>query len=884
MRKDYDPKEIEPKWQKLWKDINLYKAPEKPKKKFYVLEMFPYPSGKDLHMGHLKNYAIGDAVARIKIMQGYDVLHPMGWDSFGLPAENAAIQWGIHPKEWTEENIKGFKSQLERLGISYDWDRELATSSPEYYKWTQKLFLILYKRGLAYRKGAWVNWCPSCKTVLANEQVIEGKCERCKSKVEKRKLIQWFFKITDYAERLLKDLDKLRGHWPEHVIKQQENWIGKSVGVEIVFKLGNIPLKVFTTRADTLFGVTFISVAPDSEVVEEILKILSPETKEKIISYINESLIKSHEEREKGKTGVFTGLYAKHPFTDEDIPVYVADYVLGEYGTGVVMGVPAHDQRDYEFAMKYNIPIKIVVFPEENEGEDFEEFIDAMCEETESEGYSFEYKGKRYIFKPKRAYERKGVLKNSSKFTGLRSDEAIERIAEELESMNLGGKKTVYRIRDWLVSRQRYWGAPIPIIHCPNCGEVPVPDEDLPVLLPDTDNFLPKGRSPLEDVEDFINTKCPKCGSDAKRDPDTMDTFVDSSWYFLRFTDPKNDESMFDPEKANLWMPVDQYIGGAEHATKHLIYARFITKVLYDEGMLKYDEPFANLFTQGLVLKKFWWSPVHLKSFPNPEDVEYRDGKPYLKMDGTPLEERVEMMSKSRGNIVPLGPFVDKYGADTARVAILFAAPPDMDFEWTDATSTAAIRFLNRVWRVFYEFHKEGLKPVQVIDPQNLNGEDKEFVLRFNELMDEIIKDYDKFKFNTAIAKLMEGLNEVERYKLSREVLGWFVDNFIRLLAPVAPHLAEELFHEFSMDKIYGKESVFQTPLPEPLKGLKKENVEVGVQINGKFRGRVIVPFNASEDEVLEIVKGDERLGRYISKGIRKVIYVPNKIINIITE
>lgn len=876
MDKEYRPGEVEKRWQRFWEEIKLFKAPEKPKNKYYVLEMFPYPSGRDLHMGHLKNYAIGDAVARIKMMEGYEVLHPMGWDSFGLPAENAAIQWGIHPKKWTYNNIEGFREQLKKIGLSYDWDREFATSDPEYYKWTQKLFLILYKRGLAYRKGAWVNWCPNCKTVLANEQVVEGKCERCKTPVEKKKLTQWFFKITEYAERLLKDLEKLRGHWPDHVLKQQENWIGRSEGTEIVFKLGDMPIRVFTTRADTVFGVTFISIAPDSEIIDEILKLISGKNKEKVLRYINESLVKSPEERQKGKTGVFTGLHAEHPFTKEKVPVFVADYVLGEYGTGAVMGVPAHDQRDYEFAQTYKLPIKVVVFPERNEGKDFEEFLDCMFEETDSERFSLEYKGKKYVFQPKRAYELKGVLKNSGEFTGLKSDEAIRKIGQRLKEMGLGGPAVSYRIRDWLVSRQRYWGAPIPIIHCPRCGEVP--DENLPVLLPHTENFLPKGRSPLEDVPEFINTKCPRCGGDAKRDPDTMDTFVDSSWYFLRFTDPKNDREIFDKDKANAWMPVDQYIGGAEHATKHLIYARFITKVLYDEGLLKYDEPFTNLFTQGLVLKRFWWSPIHLKSFPNPEDVEYRDGKPYLKTDGTPLEEKLEMMSKSRGNVVPLGPFVDKYGADAARIAILFAAPPDMDFEWTDATATAATRFLNRIWRVFYGFYQGGIRAEEKPD---LN--DKDFVITVNEIISGIRGDYEKFKFNTAIAKLMEALNTVENAKITDKTKGWFINVFIRLLAPISPHLAEELFHNFQMDKLLGKETVFKTSLPEPIPGLIKEEIEIGVQINGRFRGTIRIPQNSDEKYVLEVVKNNERFARYITGEIKKVIYVPGKIVNIIT-
>ncbi len=885
MEREYNPRKIEEKWQRFWEEIELYRTPEPPKRKYYVLEMFPYPSGKDLHMGHLKNYTIGDAVARTKMMEGYDVLHPMGWDSFGLPAENAAIKYGVHPKEWTYRNIEGFRSQLKMMGISYDWDREFATSDPEYYRWTQRLFLLLYERGLAYRKGGWVNWCPTCKTVLANEQVIDGRCERCKTPVVKKRLTQWYFRITAYADRLLEDLKKLEGHWPESVIKQQRNWIGRSEGTEIVFMEGDLPIRVFTTRADTLFGVTFISIAPDGPMVEEILNRVSPEVRERIEEYVQRALLTSPEERTKSKTGVFTGLYATHPFTKESVPIFVADYVLGEYGTGAVMGVPAHDQRDYEFARQFNLPIKVVIFPPDTDEGAMEEFIDATCEETDGEDFTLEYRGRRYNCRMKRAYEGKGILKNSGEFTGLTSDEAIRRIGQRLKEMGLGGPTVSYRLRDWLVSRQRYWGAPIPVVHCERCGVVPVPEEQLPVLLPDVEDFRPQGRSPLESVPEFIDTTCPKCGGPAKRDPDTMDTFVDSSWYFLRFTDPHNDREMFSPDKANTWMPVDQYIGGAEHATKHLIYARFITKVLYDAGLLKYDEPFSNLFTQGLVLMGFWWCKTCNRRIDEEEVYDiYEEGNDKKGYHDTPEGPHevvwlVEMMSKSRGNVVPLGPFVKEYGADAARIAILFAAPPEQDFEWTDAIKRSAINFLNRVWRTFYALREAGVSPKT--EP-NIS-EDKELLLLTNRTISGVREDLDRFKFNTALSKLMVMLSDLRPGKYSHHNLGWAAQVFVRLLAPFAPHLAEELYHEFGMDSLFNKESVFMVPLPEVVSGVEEEEVSIGVQFNGKTRGSITVPKGADEGTVLNLLREHPKLKRYLEgKEIRRVIYVPGRLINVI--
>ncbi len=851
-RDEYPAREIEEKWQKWWDEQKLYLTKHPPRRKYYVLEMFPYPSG-DLHMGHLKNYVIGDVVARVKIMEGYDILHPMGWDSFGLPAENAAIKKGVDPKEWTQKNINTYKTTLKKLGISYDWTREIATSYPDYYKWTQWIFLFLYKRGLAYRKKDYVNWCPNCKTVLANEQVIDGKCERCKSPVVKKELEQWFFKITEYAERLLEDLKELEGKWPPQVLKLQENWIGKSVGTKIIFTLEgkDIELPVFTTRADTVFGVTFITVAPEHPVLKEIIED-SPH-KAEVEAYVNEALMKSEAERtkaEREKTGIFTGKYAIHPFTGERIPIWVGDYVLANYGTGIVMGVPAHDQRDFEFAKKFNLPIKVVIKPVDGE--------EPKPEEMEA------------------AFEDYGIMVNSGEFTGLSSKEGIEKIAEKLEKMGKGGKAVSYRLKDWLISRQRYWGAPIPMIHCEKCGYVPVPEEDLPVLLPEgIKDFLPKGRSPLADVPEFINTKCPRCGGPAKRDPDTMDTFVDSSWYHLRYIDPHNDKMPFDPEKAAQWMPVDQYIGGAEHATKHLIYARFIHKVLHDAGLLKTKEPYEHLFTQGLVLKRFYWCNTCLRVV---EEHEIENG--IHKECGSPVEEKLEMMSKSKGNIVPVGPFVEKHGADVARITILFAGPAEKDMEWTDAGVEGARRFLNRIWRLFSR-HKELLKKgVPDIDPQKLNDKEKELYIMLQKTIYEVRKDSSEFHFNTAIARLMELLTALNQFENTESpVFLKALKDYILLLAPFAPHLAEELWHWT------GKEnSVFTNKFPDyDPKFTKELTAEIAIQINGKVRARITVERGLDEKKVLELALKEENVKRYTEgKQIKKTIYVRDRLLNIV--
>ncbi len=847
----YPYKEIEEKWQKRWEKEKLYKTPENPEKKFYLLEMFPYPSG-DLHMGHLKNYVIGDLVYRVKRMEGYHILHPMGWDAFGLPAENAAIQRKIFPSIWAENSIKTYKETLKRIGISYDWDKEIATCWPDYYKWTQWLFIFLYNKGLAYRKEDYVNWCPNCNTVLANEQVIEGKCERCKTEVKKKKLTQWFFRITDYAERLLKDLDKLRGKWPDRIIKLQENWIGKSEGTYIEFPLmdSDKRISVFTTRADTLFGVTFLTIAPEHPLVEEIIK--GNEKEEEIRKYIEESISKTEIERsakEKEKSGIFTGRFVLHPFTGEKIPLWIGDYVLGSYGTGAVMGVPAHDERDFAFAKRYNLPIKVVVVPEKGKA--------ILPEEMED------------------AYTGYGYLVNSLHFTGLSSEDAIRKIQEELKSMDKGGKGITYRLRDWLVSRQRYWGAPIPMVYCEKCGYVPEKIENLPVKLPEGDiDFLPKGRSPLADVEEFINTECPLCGGPARRDPDTMDTFVDSSWYFLRFPDAHNEKEPFSEKEVKKWLPVDLYIGGAEHATKHLIYARFIYKVLYDEGLVPQDEPFLRLFNQGIVHKRFLYCT---KCFKVVENEEVENG--VHKGCGGKVEERLEMMSKSRGNVVPVGPFTEKNGADVARVTILFAGPAEKDMEWTDAGVEGAKRFLNRIWRL-YQPYKDKLNNIGITE-DNIKNE-RELYIALNRMIKGVREDSLNFHFNTALAKMMEFINYIYQYrKKGSKLFLYSLRIFNILLAPFAPHLAEELW-ELSGNK----ETIFKNRWPEYDENyIEEDTVEFVIQINGKLRGHLRIKRGLPEEKILEMALSDERIKKYTEgKEIVKTIFIKDKLINIVVK
>ena len=818
----YSVKEIEKKWQQFWNDIDLFKTKPVPQKKYYVLEMFPYPSG-DLHIGHMKNYVIGDVIARYKLMQGFEILHPMGWDAFGLPAENAAIKRGINPEEWTYNNISVSKNTMKMMGLSYDWNREVTTCAPDYYKWTQWLFLQLYKQGLAYRKKASVNWCPSCQTVLANEQVEGGRCYRCHTPVEKRDLVQWFFKITDYADRLLEDLEKL-DKWPEPVKIMQKNWIGRSEGAEIDFRIDDLnrSVRVFTTRPDTLFGVTFMVFAPEHELVPELIQGKAQE--KNVLNYIEKARSKSNIERTslKDKDGIFTGAYATHPFTGEKIPIYVADYVIMGYGTGVVMGVPAHDERDFEFAKKYKLPIKTVIRPKEKKT------FDVLDKGT--------------------AFTEKGIMINSERFSGLTSEKGAKEIVNELELKGIGKSAVYYKLRDWLISRQRYWGAPIPMIHCEKCGVVPVPEKDLPVLLPKEGvDFTPKGKSPLASVESFIHTTCPKCGGPAYRDPDTMDTFVDSSWYFLRYTDNDNEKEPFSGEKANAWMPVDQYIGGIEHAVLHLLYSRFITKFLHDIKKVSVDEPFKALFTQGMVLN------------------------------------RGEVMSKSKGNAVPVGPFVEKWGSDTGRITILFAAPPERDLEWTEEGVQGSNRFLNRVFR-FVMNHLDKIKNINIseLDPKTLTSEELNIYKNVHQTIRKVTQDVEVFHFNTALAFLMELMNVFYKSNLKNPVLWRFsIETYILLLSPFAPHLCEELWH-----KLGYTESIFRTKWPKYNPDYIQENeVEIVLQVNGKVRSRVKIAKGTSEEEVKKLAFDDVRIRKYINgKNIVKTIIVKNKLVNIVVR
>ncbi len=811
----YPHQAIEKKWQKYWMDNGLFATSDNPVKKYYDLVMFAYPSG-DIHMGHCKNYVIGDVIARFKRRMGFDVLHPFGWDAFGLPAENRAIEIGVHPREWTLENIAVSDESLKMLGISYDWDREIITCLPEYYKWTQWMFLLMYQRGLAYKKESYVNWCSGCQTVLANEQVIDGHCYRsnCKSPIERRKLNQWFFRITDYAERLLKDLDRLDG-WPERVKQMQRNWIGRSEGTNIIFPVKNSDLKleVFTTRADTIFGVTFISIAPESLLLENLVK-HSPH-EDAVRAYVNESSRKSIVERQgKEKDGVFTGVYAINPINGEEVPIFVADYVLVEYGSGVVMGVPAHDSRDFQFAKKYNLPIKLVIKPESGDL-DVKQLGDAFVDY--------------------------GIMVNSGMFNGLSSKQGMRAVTQYLAEKGLGSETVNYKIKDWLISRQRYWGAPIPIVYCEKCGMVPVPEQDLPVLLPENIvDFLPKGKSPLGAVEEFVNTVCPKCKGHAKRDPDTMDTFVCSSWYFLRYLDPKNRREFCSVENARKWLPIDQYIGGIEHATGHLIYFRYFTKVLYDAGYVPVDEPAANLFTQGMVL---------------------RNG---------------EVMSKSKGNAVPVGPFVEKYGADVARLTILFAAPPERDMEWSDEGVTGSQRLIERVYRLVME-NKALVGRISSVDFRSDNQ--KKLYIKINQTIARVTGDLENFKFNTAIAALWELLNELYQYKENDMLLGYGLYALINLLSPLAPHLADELWLHCGNEG-----SLITQPWLEcDNRYVKEEQITVVLQVNGKVRGHIDVPSDTEEEAIKSRALADERIKRHTdNKQIKKIVYIPGKLVNVV--
>lgn len=813
----YVPAEIEKKWQQAWEESGVHRTVESTGKPyFYCLEMFPYPSGR-LHMGHVRVYSIGDVVARFKRMHGFNVLHPMGWDAFGMPAENAAIKNKSHPAPWTYDNIAFMRNQQKELGVSYDWSREVTTCSPEYYKWTQWLFLLFYERGLAYKKKGAVNWCPECATVLANEQVEDGGCWRCGTEVAKKDLEQWYLRITDYAERLLNDLDKLQG-WPERVKTMQRNWIGKSTGTEIVFGIDGHDglLTVFTTRPDTLYGVTYLVLAPEHPDVERITE--KSRKKDEIRAFVAEVRKKSEIERTSEnaeKIGMFTGEYAIHPKTGDRIPIWIANYVLPDYGTGAVMGVPAHDQRDFEFAAKYGLPVKVVIQP----------------------------KDEPLPLPLQAAYTGEGVLVESGSFNGLPNREAIEKISENLEQEGKGKRTVSYRLRDWLISRQRYWGCPIPVVYCEKCGTVPVPKEELPVLLPEEVQFEVAGKSPLATNESFVNTACPSCGGKATRETDTMDTFIDSSWYYLRYVSPKKSDGPFDTEAVNRWLPVDKYIGGIEHAVLHLLYSRFFTKVLYDAGLVNFEEPFESLLTQGMVIK-----------------------------EGA-------KMSKSKGNVVSPEDIVSQYGADTARTFILFAAPPDRDLEWSDQGVEGAYRFLGRVWRlVDTHAHLFADRPAAVA----ANGPAKNLWQQTHSVIKKVTEDIgERYQFNTAISAIMELVNGIYGYPDGADIGTKLdaIETVILLLAPVAPHIAEELWH-----MVGHQESVHlqKWPAYDPA-ALVRDEIEYAVQVNGKLRDRVTVAKDTTEDELKALVLDREKVKELVEGGtVKKFIVVPGKLVNIV--
>jgi leucyl-tRNA synthetase len=816
----YDFEAIEKKWQSHWNEKEIFKTREDAGKKYYLLVMFAYPSG-DIHMGHFRNYSIGDVYARFKMMEGCDLLHPFGWDAFGMPAEGAAIKAGVDPEEWTLNNITVSRNTLKLLGISYDWSREVITCLPDYYRWTQWMFLQLFKAGLAYQSTALANWCPDCKTVLANEQVIgNGVCWRCGQEVTKKEMTQWFLKITDYAQRLLDGLDTLEG-WPENIIAMQRNWIGRSEGVQISFPLrnSNHQLSVFTTRPDTLFGVTFMAMAPEHPLAKELAR-GKPE-EQKVLEYIEKSTKKREIDRTSTvgeKDGVFSGIYAMNPLSGDEVQLWIADYVLASYGTGVVMGVPAHDQRDFLFCKKYGIPIKVVISPPDQ---------DLSPEKMEE------------------AYVDPGTMVNSGAFDGLDSAEGIDEVARVVEEKGLGKRMTNYRLRDWLVSRQRYWGAPIPIVHCRDCGKTAVPESDLPVLLPRGDiDFIPRGRSPLEDCRDFIETKCPRCGKSARRDPDTLDTFMCSSWYYLRYADPHNEKAPFEREQAKKWLPVDLYIGGSEHACGHLIYFRFFNKFLYDKGWLFHEEPALRLFNHGMV-----------------------------------LDEKGEVMSKSRGNVVSPAALIKDWGVDVARLAMFFASPSDKEVLWSNNFIIGVNRFILKVYTFFMEGEGKNNPIIVPVDHESLTAEEKKLHIAIHRLTKRVTEDIRRFHFNTAIAAFMEYMPLLEAFGGRKDLFNFALERFILTMAPFAPHLAEEIWEHMG----HG-ESIFKAPWPlydEEI--LKYDSVTIAIQINGKVKERLTIPQDLDDEEVKKEALGLGAVKSAVSgKEIRKIIVVKNKLVNIV--
>ncbi len=822
MDERYNPKNVEERWQRHWAENRTFKVTEDASKtKYYCLEMFPYPSGR-IHMGHVRNYAIGDVISRYKRMRGFNVLHPMGWDAFGLPAENAAIKHGIHPSKWTLENIAFMRDkQLKRLGLSYDWDREIATCLEEYYRWNQWFFIKMYERGLAYKKLSYVNWCPSCQTVLANEQVENGLCWRCGTVVTHKELEQWFFKITAYAEELLSSCDKLTG-WPERVLTMQRNWIGKSVGVEVDFSVAGSgeKLTIFTTRQDTLFGVTFMSIAPEHPMLDSIIhgKKQAEEVRAFVQRVMREDKAARTDEKQV-KEGVFTGAYAVNPLNNEKVPIWVGNFVLMEYGTGAIMSVPAHDQRDFEFAKRYGLPVRVVIQnPEKN----------LMPENM------------------KQAYVEDGIMANSGRFDGLSNSAAKDKIANHIEESGLGKRTVNWRLRDWGISRQRYWGTPIPIIYCEKCGAVSVPEKDLPVRLPMDVEFTGKGLSPLAESKSFRETTCPTCGGPARRETDTMDTFVDSSWYFLRYCSPKFDKAPFDKKAASYWMSVDQYIGGIEHAVLHLLYARFFTKVIRDLGLFDGDEPFTNLLTQGMVIK-----------------------------DGA-------KMSKSKGNVVDPDFILTKYGADTARLFSLFAAPPERDLDWSDQGVEGAYRFLHRIWALVSR-HLSAIRNVKPAGPEAKgDGLYRKTHITIKRVTDDIERE---FHFNTAVAALMEMVNEMYEYTANGvaedklPVLRAAVETLSLLISPLAPHVAEELWEALGHSP-----SIANAPWPQyDPAAIVASEVTVVVQVNGKVRSKLTLPAGSPDAVIEAAALADPKVKEYTNgKPPRKVIVVQGKLVNVV--
>ena len=822
----YDYRNIEQKWQQKWNETGLFKAPMKPDpdNKFYMLVMFAYPSG-DIHMGHFRNYLIGDAIARQQMMLGKDVLHPFGWDAFGLPAERAAIQRNIHPEEWTLKNIGVSRSTLQKAGISFDWSREVTSCLPDYYKWTQWMFIQLFKKGIAYRKRGFVNWCPEDKTVLANEQVKEGRCERCGTLVEKKDQIQWYFKITAYADRLIDDLDQLPD-WPENVKTMQREWIGRSHGLEVDFTIEDTgeKLPIFTTRPDTIYGVTYMAISPEAELLERLN--LEGEYAEKVEAYKRLSAGRSDIERaaQTGeKDGVFTGKYAVNPFNGDKIELWVADYVLAGYGTGAVMAVPAHDTRDFAFAKKYDISIKVVIHPDEKTALNVADMEDAFVEY--------------------------GPMVNSGQFDGLAGKKAIKAVSDYAEEKALGRKKVNYKLKDWSISRQRYWGCPIPIIHCPKCGEVAVEDDQLPVVLPKVDNYIPKGRSPLADVPEYMNVKCPKCGGEAQRDPDTMDTFVCSSWYFLRYIDPHNDNQPYQKDLANRWMPIDLYVGGVTHATGHLIYFRFFTKFLHDIGWLDCEEPAKVLFNLGMV-----------------------------------MDDKGEVMSKSKGNVTSPIPLMEERGIDITRLAMYFTAPSEKEVLWSNETITGVEKFvINKLFPIIKAYRGSNPDLKHYFKSESLSDDEKALYIKLNQTVKKVGESFEHLHFNTAISALMELVRDFDSDKIKNDTLNdQVILKTIQMIAPLAPHMAEELWEKTG----YNEESVFKSGWPEyDPEAIIGDSIKIAVQINGKLRDTIEISAEADNESIENAAFKSPKVTKYTEgKQIIKKIHVKGRLLNIVIK